>query len=258
MKHDGDQATAGETCLFWDDGAHDPAWNMAADEVLLLTARERGLAVLRFYQWNVPSVSIGYVQPFDAVDAGDGVDIVRRPTGGGIVYHNNDFTYSVVVPAHHWLTDLDRVSSYEWINRAIQKGLEYSQLPASLAQNSIPRSVDRSTMVCFHHPTRYDIVAGDRKIAGSAQRRTRDGLLHQGSINLESVPGMERVDLAQSVVRGFEDVMKSHLQPWMPPCDFLRFVEDRREQRYCTAEWLRSARDSRQPSGQEAHERKRD
>ena len=96
----------------WIDGAHDPALNMAADEALLLSAPWRGRPLLRFYEWDRPAVSIGYVQTIAA--APEGYAAVRRPTGGGVVYHDFDFTYTVMFPAGHWLCDVDRVASYDW------------------------------------------------------------------------------------------------------------------------------------------------
>ena len=69
---------------FWQDGQHSPAFNMAADEVLLETACSRGRPLLRFYEWDRKAVSLGYVQSLSAAPAGYAV--VRRPTGGGVVY----------------------------------------------------------------------------------------------------------------------------------------------------------------------------
>ena len=82
---------------FWIDGAHDPAFNMAADEALMLSAPLRGRPLLRFYEWDRPAVSIGYVQTIAA--APEGYAAVRRPTGGGVVYHDYDFTYETIMPS---------------------------------------------------------------------------------------------------------------------------------------------------------------
>ena len=98
-----------ESWLFWNDTPHSPAWNMAADEALLQNAPATGTPLLRCYAWDRPAVSIGYVQRLDA--APEGFAAVRRPTGGGIVYHDYDFTFSVAFPMGHWLTGLDRTQS---------------------------------------------------------------------------------------------------------------------------------------------------
>ena len=131
----------------WLDGAHDPAYNMAADEVLLATAASRGRPLLRVYGWDRLAVSIGYIQRRDAAPAGFAV--VRRPTGGGVVYHDYDYTYTVVLPPGHWLAGLDRVKSYDWINRSVQAGLTALAVSAELADQVIPHNIDRLSMICF-------------------------------------------------------------------------------------------------------------
>ena len=78
------------------DTAHDPFYNMAMDEVLLHSAKGLGAPLIRMYDWDCPSVSIGYVQHYDAAP-NDKYTVVRRPTGGGVVYHDNDLTYTAIV-----------------------------------------------------------------------------------------------------------------------------------------------------------------
>ena len=150
---------------FWHDGAHPPALNMALDEALLETAPGRGRPLLRFYRWDRPAVSIGYIQKFSAAPAA-GYAIVRRPTGGGVVFHDHDFTYTVVIPSQHWLAGVDRMQSYAFINTAVQAGLAECRIPAALAETEIPHTVDRLTMVCFKTPTRYDVMDGARHSDG--------------------------------------------------------------------------------------------
>jgi len=222
--------------LLWRDGAHSPAFNMAADEAMLLTAKERGLPVLRVYAWDRPAVSIGYVQRLSAAPQ-EGFTIVRRPTGGGVVYHDHDFTYTVVAPAGHWLVDVDRMQSYGHVNRAVALGLQYESIPAELSSLEIPHTVDRASMVCFTNPTRYDVMAGDRKIAGSAQRRTRDGILHQGSIHFGESDPLTREQLTELLLRGFREHLHAELIPFEPEPEFIAFVDKMVRDRYDTDEW---------------------
>jgi lipoate-protein ligase A len=92
-------------------GPGSPAQNMAIDEALLREVLE---PVLRIYEWNVPAVSLGYFQP--AALAGDR-PFVRRYTGGGLVDHARDITYTIVVPrAHPWM-ELSAPESYRYIHR---------------------------------------------------------------------------------------------------------------------------------------------
>ncbi len=226
---------AHETWDFWQDDAQEPALNMAYDEALLMTAAARARPLLRFYAWDRPAVTIGYVQRQAAAPAGFAV--VRRLTGGGVVYHDHDFTYTVVVPEGHWLTGLDRLHSYRWINRSVQAGLERCRLSAALAAAEIPQHVDRLTMVCFQNPTRYDVLLAGRKVAGSAQRRTRDGLLHQGSLHFGGPLPVPRAVLAEALGAAFVATLNLSLEPWTPSAEVSVLAEQLVAERYRSDAW---------------------
>jgi lipoate-protein ligase A len=223
-----------ENWLLWQDEARSAAMNMALDEALLLTAPARQRPVLRFYDWQAPeTISIGYVQKAAAVP--DGRPFVRRPTGGGVVYHDHDFTYSVAVPDGHWLTGLDRTTSYDWINRSVQTGLRALQLAADLADQEIAGHVDRGTMVCFTNPTKYDLLLGERKIAGSAQRRTREGILHQGSLHFGGP--LPKAEMAKALLAGFVETMGLRFEPFVPDEQLLAFAATLADEKYTTPAW---------------------
>ena len=222
---------------FWIDGAHDPAFNMAADEALMLSAPLRGRPLLRFYEWDRPAVSIGYVQTIAA--APEGYAAVRRPTGGGVVYHDYDFTYTVMFPVGHWLCDVDRVASYDWINRSVQNGLERLDLKASLSSAEIPHSVDRLTMVCFVNPTKYDIMLGGRKVGGGAQRRVREGILHQGSLHFGGPLPVLRHVMQAAILEGFRAVMGMRPVTFTPSPEFWGLTLSLRSERYNSDAWNR-------------------
>jgi len=224
-----------ENWLYWKDFAHSPSYNMAADEAMLLSADEIGCPMLRFYEWDRKAVSIGYVQQRSA--APEGYASVRRPTGGGIVYHDFDFTYSVAFPSSHWINTVNRVESYDWLNRSVQKGLEGLSIQTTLSSQEIPHSVDRLTMVCFTNPTKYDIMLNGRKVGGSAQRRTREGLLHQGSLHFGGPLPVSREMFQQAILNGIKDVMTVEFIPYQPTELVLRKAEELEAQRYSTAEW---------------------
>lgn len=211
---------------------------MATDETLLHTTGERGRPILSIYGWDRPAISIGYVQDAQAVDA-DGHTLVRRPTGGGVVPHDRDLTYTVALPADHWLNGEDRMTSYHWTNRAVLEALAGLDLAGELSEDAIPRSVDRATMVCFTQPTRYDILCGGAKIAGSAQRRTRDGILHQGSVLLDAAGAdkLDRESVATALPAGFESVLHAQFTPWHPPANFATRVDELARRKYQTDAW---------------------
>ena len=197
----------------WQDESHSAYDNMAMDEALMLTVEKRGRPILRLYEWGPDSVSIGYVQKISKSSKVNGL-VVRRPTGGGIVYHQHHFTYTVVLPNDHWVVkDTKPVESYNWLNQAVQSSLKLLQIKSQLAQDAIPKSVDRAGMVCFVTPTKYDLLADARKIAGSAQRRAKEGMLHQGSIEMEGISEFSAEKMREVLPLGFADVLKCEFNP---------------------------------------------
>ncbi len=226
-----------EIWQLWQDKAHSPAMNMAIDEALLLSAPERRTSLLRLYEWSSDAVSIGYTQKISKVpDLRAGV--VRRPTGGGIVYHRHHFTYTVVLPEWHWIVkDTKPVESYGWINRAVQDALQLLALNSSLAEDDIPKSVDRAGMVCFVTPTKYDLVTEKRKIAGSAQRRVKEGVLHQGSIEMENIDSISATLLREALPKGFAKILNCQFTPFLPSADLLLSAEKIADEKYGTEEW---------------------
>jgi len=224
----------------WRDGAHDPAWNMAADQWLLDSAPERGRPLLRLYGWDRPAVSLGYTQPLEA--APPGLPAVRRPTGGGVVFHGEDLTYTVVIPAAHPLAAVDRLRSYALVNGAVLAALAACGLAGQLAAQEIPKSVDRATMVCFTTPTRYDILAAGHKVAGSAQRRTRAGILHQGSLLLGADSAGRRAALLTALPEGFARTLNARFAPFQPDAAGLAAVQLLADQVFATGAWNRHRR----------------
>lgn len=182
-----------ETWDFLLSPAAGAAFNMALDEALLRTAEQRGRPLLRVYSWEKSSVSFGYFQKFPAHLA-DGYEVVRRPTGGGVVYHIEDTTYTVVVPPANALYAMKTTDAYGALHKAVAAAFE-SQPALHVAAPHSPQG----QYECFQKPVRGDVMDGGRKLAGGAQRRTKSGMLHQGSIaaNLS----------AEQLKRGFQDAL---------------------------------------------------
>jgi lipoate-protein ligase A len=154
-------------------------YNMALDEALLQLAPELGHPVLRFYGWLEPAATFGYSQHYAEVEKLTLLrPLVRRPTGGGLVPHDTDWTYSLVFPAGHYWHGLKAVESYrrvhEWIRDAFAK--------INVATSLSPTSQKEIPGQCFIGAEKDDVLWHGRKIAGAAQRRTRGGLLIQGSV----------------------------------------------------------------------------
>jgi len=165
--------------LLLNSGLRPPAENMAWDEALLEAVTRLGRPVLRFYGWTEPAATFGYFQKIAEVEQMTKLrPLICRSTGGGLVPHDVDWTYSLVFPPGDSWYELKAVESYrrvhEWIQSAFQRLGTTTEL-ASCCRKEVPGQ-------CFIGAEQFDVLLADRKIAGAAQRRTRDGLLIQGSI----------------------------------------------------------------------------
>ena len=173
------------------------AMNMAIDEALLESA---DVPALRFYGWERPSISFGYFGSFaDVANEQPLRDLVRRWTGGGIVYHGEDLTYSLALPALVAARFGSSRVIYSHVHGAIQQVLRNTRA-VTLAAAAAPKISD----ACFANPVEADVLLDGRKIAGAAQRRTRAGLLHQGSIQCDTLPPTFQEDFARALCPAFE------------------------------------------------------
>jgi len=206
-----------------DPEPHDAPLNMAIDEVLLQRAT---MPTLRVYRWREPALSLGYFSHFaDAERAAAGRAMVRRWTGGGLVEHGEDITYTLIVPRDVAFFQHAPLESYRLIHETIAEWLQRSGISGRVA----PSSAEEHSGACFAAHVRYDIVDGNAKLAGAAQRRTRWGLLHQGSILL---PGrMTGGDLAEMFSTNIE---RTSLAP-----SIVQSAHQIAGQKYATSEWLR-------------------
>ncbi|HHY37734.1 MAG TPA: lipoate--protein ligase family protein [Clostridia bacterium] len=163
------------------------AWNMAVDEAIM-TAYSRGfvLPTLRLYAWKPPCVSVGYFQKTEMevdMDAcrREGVDVVRRATGGRAVLHEDEVTYSVIVGED--VLPGSVLETYMVLSRGLLEGLRVLGINAELAPGRPSRSASRgSTSACFDAPSFYEIVVDGKKAVGSAQTRKGGVILQHGSI----------------------------------------------------------------------------
>lgn len=150
---------------------------MAVDEWLLETAE---MPVLRVYGWAGDWASLGYFGKMaDARAAFPGVGRVRRWTGGGMVDHRADWTYTVVAPRGEPLAGWRGAESYRRIHAALAETLAAEGIAARLSAGH----GETGAALCFENPVGHDLLGADgRKLAGAGQRRSRQGLLHQGSV----------------------------------------------------------------------------
>ncbi len=164
---------------------------MAIDEILLSTDLP---AILRFYRWAESSVSFGYFGRIaEAREFAGDRPLVRRWTGGGIVPHGKDTTYSLIISRADGEIGVRDI--YRLTHERIRHALARSGVSATLATSKMEKVSDR----CFANPVVADVLENDRKIAGAAQRRTRDGFLLQGSIQRDGLPETFREAMAREL-----------------------------------------------------------
>jgi lipoate-protein ligase A len=164
------------------------AENMAVDEAIAqAVGAGQAPPTLRFYAWAPPCLSLGRNQPASQIDAGRcaalGYHIVRRPTGGRAILHTDELTYSLIAAPDHPLMAGMVMESYLRISHGLVAGLRRLGIPAEEAPGANRAGPDVSA-ACFEAPSAYEIVAGGRKVLGSAQYRRAHSVLQHGSLPL--------------------------------------------------------------------------
>lgn len=191
-----------KTWRFINSGPGSASHNMALDEAIAISVRKNdSLPTLRVYTWDKPSVSIGCFQKIRDVNIkycqNAGIPIVRRPTGGRAILHNEELTYSFSVKTDNELFSKGIFDSYKKISAALLLALSkiglspeskliretrHPSLPGLAPRNGAGVTRHSKSPLCFQSISYGEITISNRKIIGSAQKRWIDGLLQQGSI----------------------------------------------------------------------------
>lgn len=198
--------------------------NMAIDEVLLGTARS---ATLRFYRWSAPSASFGYFLKFaEAREIAGYRTTVRRWTGGGVVPHGQDLTYSIMIGSSDDVFVLPAKSIYQRVHSALSQALRKIGIEAAIIETESPKISE----ACFANPVVSDVIENGHKIAGAAQRKTRNGLLHQGSIQSANLDDRFRT--------AFATLLSNQITPGIIEAAVLDSAQELAAKKYATAAWL--------------------
>lgn len=174
------------------------AENMALDFLLLQRYPRKGAVRFRHYAWRRPAFTFGFSQKIAFVRSQlprqGTVDLCRRPTGGGLVDHRDDWTYALVIPRGHALEELRAAHSYHAVHECLAAALRAQGVPAVVkpVERPAPKALEPGQAappppglgLCFQQAEPYDVVheSSGEKIAGAAQKRNKNGLLFQGSI----------------------------------------------------------------------------
>lgn len=193
--------------------------NMKIDCELLNNLQEN--PILHFYRWASPSLTYGYfINPKDwfDLDAANqyGLDFAKRPTGGGSLFHIWDLAFSFLLPATHPHFSQNTLENYHFVNSVVATAFRetFGSQEVDLAPQNTHSICER---FCMANPSRYDVMHNGKKIAGSAQRKTKRGYLHQGSISLmmpdfSLIQRILRFDVQDPIIMGMKQCTFAPLQ----------------------------------------------
>ena len=168
-------------------GKNNAAMNMAIDEAILIAQKEQPKPTLRFYDWTKPAFSFGYFQNIAAavdVEAcrAEGIELVKRMTGGGTVVHGWDVTYTLILPRH--IGEMGISEMYQLIGKNLVKAFEKLGIPAK-CYSATANLTESPENICLTNPAENDVMCNDKKLAGVSVRRNRSGVMFQGYISLD-------------------------------------------------------------------------
>ncbi|MDF3056657.1 MAG: ligase [Rariglobus sp.] len=239
------------------------AENMAADFLLLQRYPEPARARFRHYDWRGPAFTFGYGQKIAyvreqiaALAPGEHADLTRRPTGGGVVDHRDDWTFALVIPRGHALYDARATESYRQVHADLVAALRDQGQPVVLkercdsacdtSESDLPTlNPQRSTpppsgpTVCFIRPELYDVLhAGTgAKVAGAAQKRTKHGLLFQGSIAKAVLGPVDWDAFEEAFTTRLAATLGAETMP-SPWPEFAEGEHDGLTEQYSSPEWI--------------------
>jgi lipoate-protein ligase A len=221
----------GAEWFLWVDETPRPGWaNMSIDEALLDRGEQVGESWLRLYTWKPHCLSFGRHEPaarrydVDRV-AALGIDTVRRPTGGRAVWHGRELTYAVVAPCRLFGPLQD---AYIEIHAMLADALSRVAVPASLAPRTPLLPLDAGA--CFRQAVGGEVMAGSRKVVGSAQLRRSGAFLQHGSILLHDEQQIiSSLNAGNSLER---DLPRSLLPEQLSPADLITAISASAQERW--------------------------
>ncbi len=231
------------------------AHNMAIDEALIENFQEDDLPILRLYTWDKDAFSIGRFQDTHDIEnfTDFGVNFTRRVTGGGLLLHGFDLSYSLILPTR-LLTNKSVKESYEYICAFLLHFYAKLGFEANFAKDIMNEKFSKSAF-CQVGYEPYDIIIEDKKVGGNAQRRTKNFIYQHGSIPLhvDSRPfsGVSIEELGKAlhvseakerIKSSFEKCFDTHLQESTLKDDELNSLKTLHVSKYNTYEWKYNAK----------------
>lgn len=216
--------------------------NMRRDAALLDSLDKE--PILHLYDWENPSATYGH---FISLEKHIDLEAARkhrlifakRPTGGGIVFHIWDYAFSFLMPSSHPQFSLNTLDNYRFVNEIVLNVMkEFLQIQGKIEiiAESYPVAGKDCQNFCMARPTQYDVVLNKVKIAGAAQRKTKKGYLHQGTISL-ACPDEK---MLCEVLLAKDDVLKAMLSYSFAPLGSQCSGENLRDSRIAIKELLKT------------------
>ncbi|MDD5456012.1 MAG: hypothetical protein PHV30_03150 [Candidatus Margulisbacteria bacterium] len=198
-----------------DNGPCAPYYNMQKDlEMFSEVETEPAMAYLRFYTWTEHCISYGCNQQIKIVEdykekqgLPSNIVCVRRPTGGGIVYHKpGDFTFCLVFPLSFFPRQKSLLEIYYKISEILNMTLNQTGIDSCLAKQSLAEYKEKKINdVCLDFPAKYEILLDNRKILGSAQKKGKKALLQQTNFFTEII---KKKEFSRLLANNLQDCFK--------------------------------------------------
>jgi len=249
-----------------DTGPYRASYNMALDEAIAREVRKGNAPpTVRLYGWEGPSVSIGYFQKARDINIeycrANNIAIVRRPTGGRAILHDQEITYSLSTQTSSGIFSKGLLESYRKISQAF--ALAFTKIGLSPEIKLLRESHHQRSPLCFQSTSYGEVTVNNRKVIGSAQKRWSDGLLQQGSIPFlidrdemanvfglepsytgggmigikEMLPDITLEDFKNAIKDSFKETFAVRLIPFLPSPTELSLAEELESQRYLSPQW---------------------
>ncbi|MEF3279694.1 MAG: hypothetical protein K6357_01835 [Elusimicrobiota bacterium] len=213
--------------------------NMSCDEIFCETMPEK--YILRFFNWAKNGITFGLSQRFSVVlkelnEIEQSLDITRRPTGGGLVIHKNDITFSFIFYSPE---EFNPLKTYEKLHTAITKeylknGIELNLLNSKTQNYDINNNITN----CFKKPVEKDIMAGNRKILGGAIRKFSDYILYQASLQMPDA--RENLMLhSKIIIKAFEKEFNLSFHEFILNDLYYHKITQKKQEKYSNQNWIK-------------------
>lgn len=209
---------------------------MACDEVLceLMPAKY----IIRFFNWKGNGITFGFSQRFrDVVDLIDDhkkkYPITRRPTGGGVVIHEDDLTFSLIFYSPG---EFNPKRTYDMLHKAIYDEYKMNGFNLTILNDKSNYSINNPTMECFKRPVEMDLMIGEKKVLGGALRKFSDYMLYQASLQISNA----RYDFIHKsfIIEAFKKLFKLDYIIFDVDDEFMKKIGNKKNEKYANKDWI--------------------